>query len=89
MSERKMTEAQVARLPGLPGAREDYKWGGIRVFSVAGNKMFAVSTWPAPACRSRWPTSCFSAIATARGSAGALSGAGEVGQHGAALPHGA
>ena len=26
----------------LPGAREDYKWGGIRVFSVAGNKMFAV-----------------------------------------------
>lgn len=23
-------------------AREDYKWGGIRVFSVAGNKMFAV-----------------------------------------------
>lgn len=26
----------------LPGAREDYKWGGIRVFSIAGNKMFAV-----------------------------------------------
>jgi predicted DNA-binding protein (MmcQ/YjbR family) len=26
----------------LPGAREDYKWGGMRVFSVAGNKMFAV-----------------------------------------------
>jgi predicted DNA-binding protein (MmcQ/YjbR family) len=26
----------------LPGAREDYKWGGVRVFSVAGNKMFAV-----------------------------------------------
>ncbi|MBA1202676.1 MmcQ/YjbR family DNA-binding protein [Pseudomonas capeferrum] len=26
----------------LPGASEDYKWGGIRVFSVAGNKMFAV-----------------------------------------------
>ncbi|WNW10442.1 MmcQ/YjbR family DNA-binding protein [Pseudomonas sp. DTU_2021_1001937_2_SI_NGA_ILE_001] len=25
----------------LPGAREDYKWGGVRVFSVAGNKMFA------------------------------------------------
>src|SRR5690606_13253971 len=24
-----------------PGAREDYKWGGVRVFSVAGNKMFA------------------------------------------------
>ncbi|MFF7709135.1 MmcQ/YjbR family DNA-binding protein [Pseudomonas sp. NPDC007930] len=27
----------------LPGAREDYKWGGVRVFSVAGNKMFAVA----------------------------------------------
>jgi predicted DNA-binding protein (MmcQ/YjbR family) len=26
----------------LPGAREDYKWGGMQVFSVAGNKMFAV-----------------------------------------------
>ncbi|MDU8357579.1 MmcQ/YjbR family DNA-binding protein [Pseudomonas syringae group sp. J309-1] len=26
----------------LPGTREDYKWGGTRVFSVAGNKMFAV-----------------------------------------------
>jgi hypothetical protein len=29
-------------LPGLPGAREDYKWGGVRVFSIAGNKMFAL-----------------------------------------------
>ncbi|MBD1554835.1 MmcQ/YjbR family DNA-binding protein [Pseudomonas typographi] len=27
----------------LPGAREDYKWGGVRVFSVAGTKMFAVA----------------------------------------------
>ncbi|RMQ47675.1 hypothetical protein ALQ04_05325 [Pseudomonas cichorii] len=26
----------------LPGAREDYKWGGMRVFSVAEKKMFAV-----------------------------------------------
>jgi len=26
----------------LPGAREDYKWGGTRVFSVAQKKMFAV-----------------------------------------------
>lgn len=26
----------------LPGAREDYKWGGIRVFSVMEKKMFAV-----------------------------------------------
>ncbi|MFK0088098.1 MmcQ/YjbR family DNA-binding protein [Pseudomonas sp. NPDC090755] len=43
MSERKMTEAQVAAYClSLPGAREDYKWGGVRVFSVAGNKMFAV-----------------------------------------------
>ena len=43
MSERKMSEAQVAAFClSLPGAREDYKWGGIRVFSVAENKMFAV-----------------------------------------------
>lgn len=27
---------------GLPGAREDYKWGGVRVFSIAETKMFAV-----------------------------------------------
>jgi predicted DNA-binding protein (MmcQ/YjbR family) len=26
----------------LPGAREDYKWGGVRVFSIAQTKMFAV-----------------------------------------------
>jgi predicted DNA-binding protein (MmcQ/YjbR family) len=26
----------------LPGTREDYKWGGTRVFSVAQKKMFAV-----------------------------------------------
>lgn len=26
----------------LPGAREDIKWGGVRVFSVAQNKMFAL-----------------------------------------------
>jgi len=43
MSKQKMTEDQVAAFClNLPGAREDYKWGGIRVFSVAGNKMFAV-----------------------------------------------
>ncbi|SEP65326.1 MmcQ/YjbR family DNA-binding protein [Pseudomonas soli] len=43
MSEKRMTEEQVAALClALPGAQEDYKWGGIRVFSVAGNKMFAV-----------------------------------------------
>lgn len=43
MSRQKLTEEQVAAFClSLPGAREDYKWGGIRVFSVAGNKMFAV-----------------------------------------------
>ncbi|MFK3799185.1 MULTISPECIES: MmcQ/YjbR family DNA-binding protein [unclassified Pseudomonas] len=26
----------------LPGAREDYKWGGVRVFSICETKMFAV-----------------------------------------------
>lgn len=26
----------------LPGAREDYKWGGVRVFSIADTKMFAL-----------------------------------------------
>jgi len=26
----------------LPGAREDYKWGGVRVLSIAETKMFAV-----------------------------------------------
>lgn len=43
MSERQLNEEQVAAFClSLPGAREDYKWGGVRVFSVAGNKMFAV-----------------------------------------------
>ncbi|UVM53552.1 MmcQ/YjbR family DNA-binding protein [Pseudomonas sp. B21-012] len=43
MSDKKISEEQVAAFClNLPGAREDYKWGGIRVFSVAGNKMFAV-----------------------------------------------
>ena len=43
MSERQMREEQVAAFClGLPGAREDYNWGGVRVFSIAGNKMFAV-----------------------------------------------
>ncbi|NIE78438.1 MmcQ/YjbR family DNA-binding protein [Pantoea sp. Ap-967] len=43
MSKQKMTEQQVTEYClSLPGAREDYKWGGLRVFSVAGNKMFAV-----------------------------------------------
>ncbi len=38
-----LTEEQVATFClSLPGAREDYKWGGVRVFSIAGNKMFAV-----------------------------------------------
>ena len=39
----KMTEEQVATFClSLPGAREDYKWGGVRVFSIAGNKMIAI-----------------------------------------------
>jgi predicted DNA-binding protein (MmcQ/YjbR family) len=38
-----MDETQLAQYClALPGAREDYKWGGIRVLSVAGSKMFAV-----------------------------------------------
>lgn len=38
-----MTAEQVAQFClTLPGAREDYKWGGAQVFSVAGNKMFAL-----------------------------------------------
>ena len=38
-----MTPQQVADFClQLPGAHEDYKWGGVRVFSVAGNKMFAL-----------------------------------------------
>ncbi len=38
-----MNEQQLADFClGLPGAREDYKWGGIRVLSVAHTKMFAV-----------------------------------------------
>ena len=38
-----MTEDAVAQFClALPGAREDYKWGGVRVFSVAGTKMFAL-----------------------------------------------
>lgn len=38
-----MTTDQIAALClALPGTREDLKWGSNRVFSVAGNKMFAV-----------------------------------------------
>ena len=43
MSKGKMSEADVAAFClALPGAREDYKWGGVRVFSISGNKMFAL-----------------------------------------------
>ena len=38
-----MTPEQVAEFClSLPGAREDIKWGGVRVFSVAEKKMFAL-----------------------------------------------
>lgn len=38
-----MTNAQIAAYClSLPGAREDLKWGSNRVFSIAGNKMFAI-----------------------------------------------
>lgn len=38
-----MSEEDVAQFClALPGAREDYKWGGVRVFSIAGSKMFAL-----------------------------------------------
>jgi len=38
-----MSPEQVAAFClSLPGAREDIKWGGVRVFSVAENKMFAL-----------------------------------------------
>ncbi|KQN48596.1 hypothetical protein ASE98_04220 [Pseudomonas sp. Leaf48] len=43
MKDARMSEEEVATFClALPGAREDYKWGGVRVFSVAGNKMFAL-----------------------------------------------
>jgi predicted DNA-binding protein (MmcQ/YjbR family) len=38
-----MTSEQIAAFClALPGAREDYKWGGVRVFSIAETRMFAV-----------------------------------------------
>ena len=38
-----MTPEHVAAFClSLPGAREDIKWGGVRVFSVAESKMFAL-----------------------------------------------
>lgn len=43
MNRKTLSEQDVAHFClALPGAREDYKWGGVRVFSVAGNKMFAL-----------------------------------------------
>ena len=38
-----MTAEQIAAFcRSLPGAREDIKWGGVRVFSVTESKMFAL-----------------------------------------------
>jgi len=43
VKERPMTPQHIITFClALPGAREDFKWGGNRVFSVAGNKMFAI-----------------------------------------------
>lgn len=43
MNPKTLSEDDVAQFClALPGAREDYKWGGVRVFSIAGNKMFAL-----------------------------------------------
>lgn len=39
MSSQKQIEAYCL---SLPGARSDFKWGGVQVFSIAGNKMFAL-----------------------------------------------
>ncbi|RJX47248.1 hypothetical protein C6380_28285 [Pseudomonas syringae pv. actinidiae] len=38
-----MYKEDIARFClSLPGAREDYKWGGVRVFSIVEKKMFAL-----------------------------------------------
>ncbi|WP_071873096.1 MmcQ/YjbR family DNA-binding protein [Atopomonas hussainii] len=38
-----MTRNEIAHFClSLPGAREDYKWGSNRVFSIAETKMFAI-----------------------------------------------
>ncbi|MDP3847889.1 MAG: MmcQ/YjbR family DNA-binding protein [Pseudomonas sp.] len=38
-----MSTASIAQFClQLPGTREDLKWGSNRVFSIAGNKMFAI-----------------------------------------------
>ncbi|KAF0866673.1 MmcQ/YjbR family DNA-binding protein [Pseudomonas sp. LD120] len=43
MNDASLNEQQVAAFClSLPGVREDYKWGGVRVFSIATNKMFAL-----------------------------------------------
>ncbi len=38
-----LSPAEVAEFClGLPGARSDFKWGGVQVFSIAETRMFAV-----------------------------------------------
>ncbi|SFT91561.1 Predicted DNA-binding protein, MmcQ/YjbR family [Pseudomonas marincola] len=38
-----LTPTEIAEFcKQLPGVREDFKWGSNQVFSVAGNKMFAI-----------------------------------------------
>lgn len=90
MSERKMTEAQVAAFClGLPGVQEDYKWGGVRVFSVAGNKMFAVMDLAGAGLSFKVDTELFLGYVDRRGATGAVPGAGTLDQCGAALCDGA
>lgn len=46
----------------LPGAREDYKWGGVRVFSIVEKKMFALMDLTGQTSHSRSTRNCFWAM---------------------------
>ena len=85
-----MSEAQVAAFClGLPGAREDYKWGGVRVFSIAGNKMFALQNLRGESLAFKVDKELFLGHVDRPGiHPGAVSGASAVGHHEHALPVG-